>query len=389
MKLTTPLQKYGGKMATKIRNHVEKHVLPLAAHTWYWQRAMRWITEFGEFAERLLKDELNSGIQTDADTRGIRQLLGDSELLDIFIASLTVKGVGFSVPRAARRFLSAARMRLGFSSLNDIKTITEVIKGHERSTPRTVIQAESLELSDVERIAAAYGCSKCWWELQVALMIALCFVAILRLGELIVLLIEDIMLVFDNGRERQASKLKTIPRRARLKGAFFHIRWRKAGQSHSVQIPVSCPRVLSLLLRHLRLLWAKGRTEGPLFPSRMSRVRPQRHATNSVSARSARDALRKALREVCGLTKDQAKLFSGHSMRVGGSNHMRRLGVAHEVHKYMGGWASLEMSQRYYQLTTKEQFEMTHKWALMDRVPPRVEGDRVGTLTDVQSVALG
>ena len=386
LRLLAPKRKYGGALVSRIRRHVRQKVLPLSAHTWYWQRAMRWIKEFGQFSVRLLKDEVDSG--REGGRTDLRHLLGDEEMLELFISALTLDEVGFSVPRSARRFLSAARMRLGHRSLNEIKALSDVIRGHERTTPRTVMQAESLESDDVERIADAYGCSKSWWEVQVACMISLCFIAILRLGELVVFNIEDVVLVLKNGDEKKATDLMTVPRKREVKGAFLHVRWRKAGQSHDVWIPVSCPTVMGLLLRQLRLLKAAGRSRGPLFPARVGRVAPSRHPTNHVSTTSVRNALRKALVEVCGLTRDQAKLFSGHSMRVGGSNFMRKLGVADEVHRLMGGWASLASSRGYFQLPVTEQFEITHKFALKERVPPKVAGARTASLQAVSLLAV-
>lgn len=375
-------------MVSRIRSKVKQEILPLAAHTWYWQRAMRWIKQYGAFAVQVLDDEIESGSSVSSKERGIQQLLGDDELLEVFVASLTLSKVGFSVPRAARRFLSAARMRLGHLSLNDNKALTEIIRGHERKTPRTVIQAESLESDDVERIADAYGCSKNWWEVQVAAMITLCFIAILRLGELVVLRLDDVMLVLKNGKEVKVTDLNTIPRTSMVKGMFLHLRWRKAQQSHSVWVPVSCPTAISLLLRHLSLLTKAWRTSGYLFPSRVGRTRPTRNPTNHVSTSSMRRALKKALGDVCGLSKDQAKLFSGHSMRVGGSNFIRRLGIGDEVHRLLGGWASLTSSRKYFQLTSAEQFELTHKFALQGRVPPEVEGARMATLLSTRLMAV-
>ena len=347
---------------------------------------MRWIKEFGQFAVRLLKDEVESGRAGGGGD--IRHLLGDEELLELFISALTLDDVGFSVPRAARRFLSAARMRIGHRSLNEIKALSDVIRGHERSTPRTVLQAESLESDDVERIADAYGCAKSWWLVQVACMISLCFIAILRLGELVVFNIEDVVLVMKDGVERRATDLPAVPRRREVKGVFLHVRWRKAGQDHDVWVPVSCPTAVGLLLRHLRLLRAAGRSKGPLFPARVGRVAPTRHKSNHVSTTSVRNALRKALVDVCGLSVDQAKLFSGHSMRVGGSNFMRKLGVADEVHRLMGGWASLTSSRGYFQLPATEQFEITHKFALKERAPPKVDGSRMASLQAVRLLAV-
>ena len=79
----------------------------------------------------------------------IQELLGDEEALEIFIGSLASRELGFLVPRSARRFLSVVRMRLGFRPLNEADEINEIIRGHD---PRTVKQAESLEVGDVNRI---------------------------------------------------------------------------------------------------------------------------------------------------------------------------------------------------------------------------------------------
>lgn len=66
---------------------------------------------------------------------------------------------------------------------------------------------------------------------------------------------------------------------------------------------------------------------------------------------------------VCQLV-EQAKLFRGHSLRVGGSNYMRRLGVEDEVHRLVGDWTSLVSSTNYYSLSSSEQFAVTDKFML-------------------------
>ena len=364
MRLTAQKKRYKGGLAKKIKGYVAKNVLPLSAHTWYWQRAMRWVKEFGAFASRLRKDEGEALSQVHEP---IQSLLEDEEAIEIFIGWLALKKVGFSVPRSARRFLSAARMRLGFKSLNDKMSVSDIIRGHERSTPRSVKKAEGLEVDDVIRIAEAYGTSKHWWLLQVATMVALGFVAIMRLGELTPLKMEGVVLVMQNGKECRVSELDFIPRLRDVKGAFLGVRWRKSDQARCVGVPISCRMALGLLLRHLRLLKRAGRSVGPLFPSRMGgSVSAKRNPTNSVSNSSISDALRKALVDVCGLSEEQAKLFSGHSLRVGGSNYMRRLGVADEVHRLVGDWASLVSSTNYYALSSAEQFAVTDKFMLKD-----------------------
>lgn len=81
-----------------------------------------------------------------------------------------------------------------------------------------------------------------------------------------------------------------------------------------------------------------GRSVGPLFPSRVSgSVGAESNETNSVSNSSVIDVLRKVLVEICGLTKEQSMLFSGHSMSVGVQT-MWKLGIEDEVHGIVGDW---------------------------------------------------
>ena len=123
---------------------------------------IRWLKDYCGFASRLLKDE---GASKERTNVSVCDLLAHEETLEVFIGWLALKKVGFSVPRSARRFLLAARMRLGFRSLNEIASVGDIIRGHERSTPRNPKKTESLEVDDVNRIAEVYGKSSDWWLL--------------------------------------------------------------------------------------------------------------------------------------------------------------------------------------------------------------------------------
>ena len=101
-----------------------------------------------------------------------------------------------------------------------------------------------------------------------------------------------------------------------------------------------------------------------------------------------RNALRKALKEVCGLDREQAKLYSGHSMRVGGSNYMRKLGIDDEVHRLLGGWASLTSSRGYFQLLDEEQWELAGQFALEERAAPQHPGGRPVDISAVARINL-
>ena len=200
LRLTAPTRVYDGSEARHIREYSVKHVLPHAAHNRFWQRALRWLKQFEGWARRFRRRHAKEK-KLKLEVQTLREMLGHTELCRLFISSLFPQKVGFSVPRAARRHLSGARRRMGFTSLNLDELLGDLIRGYERSMPRTVVQALSLEVDDVQRIAEVWGSSGDWWKVQSALLIALGFIAILRMIEVRTLKIEDFHVVFWDGRE--------------------------------------------------------------------------------------------------------------------------------------------------------------------------------------------
>ena len=67
---------------------------------------------------------------------------------------------------------------------------------------------------------------------------------------------------------------------------------------------------------------------------------------------------------------------------------MRHMGIADEVHRLLGGWASLTSSRGYFALTASDQFQMTHKCALRARVPPDKDGIRLAPLEAVRVMTV-
>ena len=98
--------------------------------------------------------------------------------------------------------------------------------------------------------------------------------------------------------------------------------------------------------------------------------------------------MRKALVIACGMTEDQALLYKGHSLRVGGSNHIRKLGVSDEVHRLLGGWASLVSSRDYFQLSAEEQMKLCDRMALKERAWDIDGAVRPISLTAVQCIVV-
>lgn len=175
--------------------------------------------------------------------------------------------------------------------------------------------------------------------MNLATLIAVGFICILRGIEVRRIKIEGVRLVLSRGDEVSVTEVSRLPLLGDIQGAFIHLVWRKSKQAHDVWVPVSCRVALGLLLKQLNMLRSVGRVSGPLFPSR-TRACGQRSKGNCIGSKAMIGGLRAALREVCGMSEEQALLYKGHSLRVGDSNHMRLLGVEDEVHRLMRGWAS-------------------------------------------------
>ena len=73
---------------------------------------------------------------------------------------------------------------------------------------------------------------------------------------------------------------------------------------------------------------------------------------------------------------------------MGGSNYCRSLGIPSEVHRLLGGWASLQSSLEYMQLTSDERFSMATRMGLAVRVAPEANGARPVTVAQVRCIQL-
>ena len=156
LRLTSAPRKYASKEARDLREFTLTHVLPHAAHKRHWQRGLRWLEEFEGWARPFLRGEA-ARLGAPAVVQTLQEYLEDDELCRLFISSLLRKRVAFSVPRAARRYLSDARKRLGLPSLVNDVALSDLIRGYERSMPRTVVQALSLQVDDAQRITTQWG----------------------------------------------------------------------------------------------------------------------------------------------------------------------------------------------------------------------------------------
>ena len=135
---------------------------------------------------------------------------------------------------------------------------------------------------------------------------------------------------------------------------------RKTRQLCHTWVTIKGGRVTMMLARHVR--WLRSQSPRPtfLFPARKragkSSWRPNHK--NRMSTSSLLRLVRRALREVCGLSPAQAKRFTIHSLRVGGINYYRRLGVPLETRTQLADHLSLPSALRYQRLRPAEQVKL-------------------------------
>ena len=139
--------------------------------------------------------------------------------------------------------------------------------------------------------------------------------------------------MFKSGSEAPLTTLSTLPRAELLQGVLLHVPWRKAKQTVDAWIPLSCPVTIQRLLDHEASLRAMNFTSPRLFPSvQRSKGNPP-HPRNFFGSTQFRQGLRKSLKYICGMSDSEVKAYGGHSLRVGGSNFMRRLGIDSDIHR--------------------------------------------------------
>ena len=344
--------------STKLNDTAVFHIMPSAKSGPLWTKTLSWISKFLPFARKLSAQA--------GKVRSDRQLLASNNMCRHFITHVSGENNARTRPRSARAALSSYRQRLGFTSLTGDDAIADIVRGHEAARPVTRRQAAGLTASMLRFISMKWGRAPAWWKRQCSTAIELGFVSLMRLGEIISLRRDGIRVVFKDGSEVKLVDLRVMPSLAKLTGLLFHLPWRKNHVDQDCWIPVACLQVVAAIFKQITTLRHMGAATPYLFPSReyCRRNKQVPHACNHVGHQSLVNAMRAALRECVPLmTNVWALLYAGHSLRVGGSNHMRRLGMADDVHRRLGGWMSLTSSQGYMQLSAREQFRYSLRLA--------------------------
>ena len=323
-----------------------------------WSRLDSWMRKFFAFAAKICR---SSGKR-----RTRAQCVASEVMCRHFIAHIAGEDKGVSRARSARAALSAYRIRTGGTTLAKDPSISAIVDGVESANPRTKRQSAGLTAAMVRYIVKKWGNSRSWWRRQIATMVCLGFVSIMRLGEIRSLQRKGIRISFADGSECNLHELRQVPDAGKVAGVLLHLPWRKNHVNMDCWVPVACKSTIRLLLRQVKTLRSHSCGNENLFPSRVYRSAKKQsfNPTNWIGEQTFVKALQSALVDCVPLmTIAWSKLYTGHALRVGGSNRMRRLGIADDIHRRLGGWMHLASAQGYMALSPREQFAYTLRLA--------------------------
>ena len=314
-----------------------------------WQRHQSWIDKFNVMADAVCEQ---SGLVWSRE-----QQLANMHLARLFLTEVLHENKGRTRPDSARRALNTQRAMIGLPTLNGNKAIADIIKVAKVSAPRRPRQVEALHVQDLRSLVRHFAASSSWYTRQLAPMMALGYMGLLRCGEFRRVKTAGLVTIDSDGNR---FRIAALTEGRTIVAAYIHLPWRKQHGDKDVWIPISCAATANMLLEQQR--WAASFGCEYLFPSRARSA-----AATGTSIPNRRRPIgddqfyklfRKGLTEACHFPPGATHLWSGHSFRIGASNYLRSIGVDPEVHRLLGGWASLRSSHSYMQYSMSERLQL-------------------------------
>ena len=214
------------------------------------------------------------------------------------------------------------------------------------------------------------------------------FLTVMRGVELRKITTDGVRFALQSGKHVDAHTRDVLPKLDTIKACLFHVPWRKQCQAKDVWVMMACPRMIARILEQLREVRRQGNPVF-LFPSQSRRRGAPMHLRNPMGRAQFQRELQRFLIEECGFDPQVARLFTGHCLRLGGSNYMRRLGISDEIHRKLGGWMSIKSSQGYMVLSPQEQAKVCERMALTKtRNSGFTEADVPGMLEGMAALIL-
>lgn len=282
-------------------------------------------------------------------------MVNDNDLALRFLAATADENKGRTRVSAALRAVNFIRRLIGVTPLSDDPRIPMLREGVLRLQPHAPTGAVPFPVKLLVAVAHRWGASSKWWKRMVAAIMATAFLSLLRGAG--VLSIPNGTVTWVHGLHESRAP---PPPGASLSGALLLVPSRKSSQSAPSWVPIRDGIATNLLAAHVRWRESHATNNAFLFPSRrVSKLGSRRpawvpHPANRMSQASLLGLIRQALVQVCGLTESQAARFTVHSLRVGGINYYKRIGVSIGMRAQIASHKSLSTSRKYLRLLPVE-----------------------------------
>ena len=309
---------------------------------------------------------------TDAD------VLKSDTACRLFLIDLADKNLGKTVVPAAKTMLQTQRALAhpGIHSLDHVKAIKMVLDAIEKNVIARDHQAPGLRATHIVCVLRGWGNSTRWDEVMMAVVMGIGFQVTLRPIEISCIGSRAVWWVLIDGAEVRSNFTKKPPPLRKIRGIIMALLPRKNRQGHLSYVPSPAGAVISAMWRHacnMHTLCPQARF---FFPSRMHPLAGKKftyhtkakwvpNPNNPFSQTSiANVAIPTALYHCCNIPKSQSKVFTGYSLRVGGTTHHEEVGTAESVRKNLAEWMSLATARHYLQHCTSTQFNLLSKAAI-------------------------
>ena len=329
----------------------------------------RRLHEFLVFAKELFRQQ--GRLASDADA------LKSNTACRLFLVYLADKNLGKTVVPAAKTMLQTHRALAhpGIIPLDRLRAVKMLLYSISKNTISTDRQAPGLVHAHVLMTLNKRGTSDRWDEVMMAAVIGIGFQATLRPIEISCLGSRAVWWVLLSGEEVRSDFSESPPPHDSIRGIIMALLPRKNRKGHMSYIPSPGGRVVSAMWKHAGNMHRLCPHAHFFFPSRMSASARKYtyhnksmwnpNPENPFSQNSISNvAIPTALYHCCGISRAASQIFSGYSLRVGGTTHHEEAGTAEAVRKNLAEWMSLATARHYLQHSPTTHFTLLQAAAI-------------------------
>ena len=320
--------------------------------------------EFLVFAKELFRQQ--GRLVTDPEA------LASNTACRLYLVYLADRNLGKTVVPAAKTMLNTHRALAhpGIIPLDNLKSVKMLLESIRKNTISRDMQAPGLVVAHLHLILLSWGNSARWDEVMMASVIGIGFQATLRPIEISCLGSRAVWWVLLSGEEVRSDFSSFPPPLDKIRGIIMALLPRKNRKGHMSYLPSPAGKVVSTMWRHAANMHRLCPHARFFFPARMQPRGARRHtyhnkarwipnpdnpfSQNSIST----VAIPTALLHCCNIPRAESSIFSGYSLRVGGTTHHEESGTAESVRKNLAEWMSLATARHYLQHAPSTQFDL-------------------------------